>query len=104
MLSANRVRFAVENLRSTLRDFLPAQMSLTASLTTDSISVKGEKDINVKKLSIPDITVASNQIHKSKNPLVGLTASFKIHEVLTAEEISIPSLIAVNHVQQSLDA
>jgi len=104
LLSAKKVRFAIENLRSTLKDFLPAQMSLTASLTTDSISVKGEKDVNVKKLSIPNITVTSNQIHKSKNPLVGLTASFKIHEVLTAEEISIPSLIAVNHVQQSLDA
>jgi hypothetical protein len=104
LLSAKKVRFAIEDLRSTLKDFFPTQMSLTASLTTDSILVKGEKDINVKKLSIPNITVSSNQIHKSKNPLVGLTASFKVHEALTIEEISIPSVITVNKVQQALDA
>jgi len=103
-LSAKKVRFAIEDLRSTLKDFLPTQMSLTASLTTDSILVKGKKDINVKNLSIPNITVASNQIHKSKNPLVGLTASFKVHEALTVDEISIPSLLTVNNVQQALDA
>ena len=104
LLSAKKVRFAIDNLRSTLKDFLPTQMSLTASLTTDSILVKGKKDINVKNLSIPNITVASNQIHKSKNPLVGLTASFKVHEALTVDEISIPSLLTVNNVQQALNA
>ncbi len=104
LLSAKKVRFAIEDLRSTLKDFFPTQISLTASFATDSILVKGKKDINIKKLSIPNITVTSNQIHKSKNPLVGLTASFKVHEALTVDEISIPSLLAVNNVQQTLDA
>ena len=104
LLSANGVRFAIEDLRSTLKDFLPTQMSLTASLSTDSIAVKGEKNINVKKLSITNITVISNEIHRSKNPLIGLTASFKIHEALTVDEISIPSILTVNNVQQTLDA
>lgn len=103
LLSANKTRFAIEDFRSTLKDFFPTQMSLTASLTTDSILVKGEKDFNVKKLSIPNITVSSNQIHKSKNPLVGLTASFKVQEALTIDEISVPSVLTVNHVQQTLD-
>ena len=103
-LSVTNVRLDVKNLSSTLEEFFPAQVNLTAALSADSIDVKGAKDIYVKKLSIPDITVVSDEIHRSKNPLMGLSARFKVREALTVNEISIPPLITVNNFQEILDA
>jgi len=103
-LSASNIRLDVKNLSSTLKEFFPAQMSLTAALGIDSIDVKGEKDIQVKKLFISDITVVSDEIHRSKNPLMGLTAHFKVHEALTASQIRIPQFITINNFQEALDA
>ncbi|MFH1991534.1 MAG: hypothetical protein ABIK98_03875 [Pseudomonadota bacterium] len=104
LLSATGVRLAVTDLRSTLKEFFPAQLSLTAALITDSIYIKGTKDIHVKKLSVPMISVISNDIHRSKNPLIGLTGRFKIQDTLTADAINIPSLITINNFQKSMEA
>jgi len=103
-LSANSVRFAVKDFRSTLKDFFPAQMSLSASLITDSIYIKGAQDIYVNKLSIPFITVVSDEIHRSENPLMGLSAQFGVRQALSAGEISAASLITIKNLEQTLEA
>ncbi|MFC1856932.1 hypothetical protein ACFL9U_02765 [Thermodesulfobacteriota bacterium] len=103
VLSVADVRLTVQNLKSTLKEFFPSQVSLSASLISDSIDIKGKKDIHVDTLSIPSITVRSDDIHRSKKSLVGLTASFQIHESLTTDEISIPAFITIKDVQQAAD-
>ena len=75
-VSAHNVRLDVKHLNSTLKQFFPTQVSLSAALSTDSVDVEGANDIYVKKLSMPAITVVADEVHRSQNSFMGLSISF----------------------------
>ncbi len=101
-LSAHNIRLDVKQLRSTLTQFIPDRVSLSAALSADSVDVKGIKEIHVKKVSMPAITVVADEIRRSQNTLMGLSVRLKVRETLTARNVSLPPLININNFQQTL--
>lgn len=103
-LSGSEIRLLIPHVRTSLRDFFPESADLSASLNLDSLSIKGEKEILIQQLEIPDLSFKSGQIRKSATALLGIVSDFSLQESLAVSELKIPSLCDVRNLRHSLSA
>ncbi|OQX28215.1 MAG: hypothetical protein BWK80_01365 [Desulfobacteraceae bacterium IS3] len=103
-LSGSEIKLLIPHVKTTLRKFFPESAELSASLNSDSLNIKGEKEIAVRDLKISNLSFKSEQIRKSETAMFGIVSRFSLQESLAVAEFNMPSLFGVTGLRHSLTA
>ncbi|QTA93288.1 Uncharacterized protein dnm_093890 [Desulfonema magnum] len=103
-LSATDLSLSISSINSVLTNFFPRQAELVASLSLNTLLIKGKKEISIKQLEIPGMTFNAEDIRKSEKGFLGLSSRFSIRESLRINRLNIPSVIDIKKGQHALKA
>ena len=102
-ININDFNYSIKEIKTHLKNFFPDQFKFNSLLNIESVDFKEKNNnINLKRISIPDLTINCNELQKNKNSASGINLGFNISELLNIEEISILDLVKIKNIEQKL--
>ncbi len=95
-------RLAVQALHVVLEDFFPRAVALTTSLAIGDLTFAAEKQVKIKNLVIPSLTIGCDDMRRTEEALFGIATDVTVRQSLDMDSLVIPALLGVEDLKQTL--